>query len=250
MKLDPESLDYLVSVVKATKSLGVESLIIEPGRIRAADEDVKRVVLHVDDVQPLPFGSIGITRLDTFLNRYELAKSTAGMYVEYTTKGEDPLVGIKEDKNAMFAHTLQFKGKGLKLDFRPSNPLVIRAPRTMNDKLKYRMLVTDELIQFITKGKSAFGTDEFTLLVNEDGAFIEMVDINNDKLSFQFSDADAIERVIEDDTSKLSYNCSFPIAYVLPLFKDRAGSPFHVSERNGFIQMVVNNLTSLILPRV
>lgn len=248
MKLDPESLDYLVEVVKATKALGVESLIIEPDCIRAADEDIKRVVLHKQNVKPMPFGSIGITRLDVFLDRYELAKTTAGMYIEYTTRGEDPMVCIKDDKNAMFAHTLQFKGKGLKLDFRPSNPLVIRAPRNMKDRLKYRLLVTDELTQFIDKGKRALGTDEFTLLINDEGAFIEMTDINNDKLSFQF--ADNVEKVNDDDEGKPMYSAAFPIAYVLPLFKNNSGSSFQISEKVGYIEMAVNNLTSLILPRV
>lgn len=248
MKLDQESLDYIVSVVRAAKDLGAESLVIEPNRIRAADEDVKRVILHTTNVQSMPFGSIGMTRPDIFLARYELAKSTAGMYVEYTTRGEDPLVGIKEDKNAMFAHTLTFKGKGLKLDFRPSNPMVIRAPRTLNDKLKFRALISEELIHFIVKGKKAVGTDEFTLIINDDGGFIEMTDINNDKLSFQFTET--IERVDPTDESKANFSKTFPIAYAEQLFRGNIGAAFHLSDKHGYLEVNLNNLTSLILPKV
>lgn len=249
MKLDMATIAYIESVVKTAKAIGIDRLVIEPGFARGVDEEHSRALIHTTDVPVMPFGSIGINRLDIFTTRLEMAKSVSGFGVEVTTQGEDPLVVVDKDTpKGMFASALHFKSKGLKLDFKCSNPMILKSPRNLKDKMRYRLQMTPETVSFLSKGKSAFGTDEVTLIVNNDSEVsIELVDINNDRMSYQI--ASTVDREIEGDKAPISYSKSFSLSMMLSLFKLNPDCYFYVSERVGYIKMQVNSLDVNILPR-
>lgn len=249
MNIDLPTLGYIQNVIKTAKLVGLDALIIEPGMIRGVDVNATRVILHKTDVQELPFGSIAISRLDVFTERLELAKGVGTFTVEVKTQGEDPTIPTEKTvTKAMFAKQLTYKGKGLKLEFKASNPSTIKAPRNLNDRMKYSVQMTPEVLVYLQKAKTAFGTDEFDIVLDENGASITLVDINNDQMSFTFTDT--VTNLVADDTTTPTMTRRFPIAIFLPLLKLEPTSTLQFSERTGYAQLLVNNLNVCIMPRV
>ena len=110
IKITNEALDYVLNVVKTAQLLGIESVIIEPGKVRGLD-DSKRVVLHQDkNVPQLSFNSIGLNRISTFISRVDISKSTLCENVSYEAIVED-----------IYVRAIQIKGKGIKIDYRCAN---------------------------------------------------------------------------------------------------------------------------------
>lgn len=248
MKVSAASIAYILDAVKTAKLVGVDALIIEPGCLRGVDEKNTRVICHTDNVLPMEFGSIAITRIDTFVERLEMVRSMDGFTVEVEVMGNDPDRGTDKDKpGAMFAKSLTFKAKGVKLDYKATNPLIVKAPRNLKDRLKYRVRLNAETVSYMQKGKAAFGTDEFTLVLTDDGAVIEMTDINNDHLSYKITDT--VGKELPDDRSAVGFTNRYSIPYLLPLFKLNPDRDFFVSERVGYLQTQVNNLTVCVLAR-
>ena len=75
MKLNVELIQYIETLVKTARSVGIEDLIIEPDLIRGMDEDQTIVLFHSTDVPVLPFTSIGLSRISTFLKVLRELKS-------------------------------------------------------------------------------------------------------------------------------------------------------------------------------
>ena len=75
MNLDKQSLAYITNVVNTARMVDIDDVIIEPGKVRAIDEN-KTVVLFQDtDVPEMPFNSIGLNRINVFLSRLGIAKT-------------------------------------------------------------------------------------------------------------------------------------------------------------------------------
>lgn len=110
MKLDPETVAYTLNVVKTARLVGIDNIIIEPNLVRAMDDSNSVVLFQDEDVPDMPFGSIGLTRIDTFMARYDIAKTQEKFSIEAAVQeGED------------FARSLVMKGKGIKIDYRCGN---------------------------------------------------------------------------------------------------------------------------------
>jgi len=98
MKLSPQDLAYILNVVQTAALVKIDKIIIEPGKIRGADEDRSIVMFQTDNVPAFEFGSIGLNRIDVLQSRYDIAKSCDNVEVEVIPAGD-------------FALALVFKGK-------------------------------------------------------------------------------------------------------------------------------------------
>lgn len=241
IKVDSNILSYIQNVVQTADLIKIDSIIIEPNKVRAVDEDKTVVILQDKNVPDMPFGSIGLNRTEIFTSRLELAKSAGNFEVE-------ALIDEMENKNTKqkehFARALIFKGKGVKVDYRCANPLLIKAPKTLNDYLKFKVSMTPETVLMIQKGYSAMKTDELTLNYSKDGVILEMNDINGDSFTYKISNE--IE-TLEGNSSDFSYK--YPIKTLLPLFKTVPESDFYISSR-GMLKIEINKLNIYVLPKV
>lgn len=248
MEIELTTLGYIQDVVKTAKLVGIESLIIEPGCIRGVDEKSTRVILHTKNVPAFDFGSIAISRIGVFTERLELAKTSTSFTIDAATHGTDATIQTgKDTPDAMYVRQLTFKGKGLKLDFRASNPVTVKCPRNLKDRMKYSFHLSSDALLYLQKAKSAFGTDEFELVLSNQGVSVNLTDINNDKLSFAVTEK---VECLTDDESDFEFKRRFPIDVLLPLLKLDSNATLMMSERTGYIEMQVNNLTVCIMPRV
>jgi hypothetical protein len=237
MKIDQTSLAFIQKVVDTASLVKIDNIIIEPGKVRAIDEDRTVVIFHDQKIPDMPFGSIGLNRIGVFSNRYDLARSIDGFDMEAVVESSNP--------QNVFCRALVMKAKSVKIDYRCANPLTIQAPKTLNDAAKYRIAMTPQAVSMMKRGQTAMSSDEIKFIGGPDGVLLEMSDVNSDALTFKF--ADKIE-VLDDEGTEPNFQHKYPIKTLLPLFSADPDVRFCITGR-GMIKIVVNNLDVYVVPR-
>lgn len=232
MKLDTQIVEYIQNVVRVCRLVGIESVIIEEGLVRAIHPDRTVAIIHPNDVPDLPFKSIGLTRLATLQSRLDIVKSQPGYFVEVTTKpGIDYVIA------------LQLIAKGIKVGYRCADPLRIEAKRKFNDGPQFRLTLSEHIVQMLSKGASAMDADKVTILSNDDGVSFELVDVNNDVFSQSFSQK--AEVLVDDMESKFAHR--YPLKLLLSVFKDNPTASFEICG-SGAIKILLGGITTYVLP--
>lgn len=232
MKLDKNTVSYIQTVVETAKLVGIDAVIIEPNLVRAIDDNNTVVINQNKDVPEMPFGSIGMNRLDIFTARYDLAKTQDDFSIE-----------AEVDNGSQFARSIMMKGKGMKIDYRCANPAAIKAPRQVNDTLKYRISYTGEAVSNLQKAQGAMKAETVTVVA--DGAVsFELTDLNNDTFKYQF--ADKVD-VLTDGNGKFAHR--YPVKTLLPLLKQSTTQYFEIGAK-GIAAFNLNGLKVFVLPQV
>jgi hypothetical protein len=136
-------------------------------------------------------------------------------------------------------------GKGVKVNYRCANPAVIRAPKVLTDDVRYELTLTDEAINFMSKGSVAMASDEITITAGPDGTFFEITDINGDVFSYTFP-SNAIDIT---STKDAEFSHTFPLKTLLPLLKAAGSDTVHLTDKNGMMKMVVEGFDVYVFPR-
>ena len=232
MKLDKNTISYIQTVVETAKLVGIDSLIIEPNLVRAIDDNNTVVINQNKEVPEMPFGSIGMNRLDIFTARYDIAKTQDGFTIE-----------AEVDDGSQFVRAIIMKAKGMKIDYRCANPMAIKAPKQVNDVLKYRVVLTTEAVVNLQKAQSAMKA-EIVTIISDGGVSFELADLNNDVFKYTF--ADKVE-VLTDGNGKFVHR--YPVKTLLPLFKQNATGHFEIGAK-GIAAFQLNGLKVFVLPQV
>lgn len=234
MKLDLITLTYIQNVVRTAKLVNIDSIIIEPNIVRAISEDNSVVILQNKDVPDMPFGSIGMNRLDVFAARYEVLRSQDNFSIE-----------VEVDTDSNCARGIVMKAKGTKLDYRCAKPAAIKAPRQINDVLKHRVITNAETTVLLQKAISAMQNPEFVTLVSDnDGVTFKFSDVNND--TFEHTFMEKPETLTPDATGKFAHR--YFVKTLFPLLKQNPEGHFDVGQK-GILAFYVNNLTVYVLPQ-
>lgn len=237
MKVDQASLAYIQKVVTTARLFGIDGIIIEPGRVRAVDEDSTVIILQTTNVPELPFGSIGLNRTDIFCSRYDMTSKVDNFEMDAVVEGPD---------GATYARSLAMKAKGIKVDYRCANPATIRAPKGLNDSVKYKASMYSGIVQFLNKSASAMESDEVTLIGDQHGVTMEVSDINGDKLSYKCSETP--QYIAEDGGSEIKFSHRYPTKLLQIMFKNNLEGPYKITGR-GMLRVVINDLEVSVLPR-
>lgn len=238
MKLDIDTISYILNVVKTARLVGIDSIIIEPNLVRAVDESSSVVLFHNQNVPSMPFGSIGLSRIDGLMARYGIAVTQDKFTIEATT-------GDGTGDGDQWARALVMKAEGIKIDYRCANPTKIKAPRQINDTIKVRAHFTPESVVLMQKGHSAMGAENVSLISNSDGVSFELYDVNSDVFKYTF--ADSAEALQDGGDTKFAHR--YPVKIILALFKEGGKGYFEVGQK-GILQFPLNDLTVFVLPRV
>lgn len=233
MKLDAITIAYIHTAVKTAKLVGTDAVIIEPGMVRAYHQDNGVAILQDKDVPEMPFGSIALARLDIFASRYDLVRTQTNFAME---------VDIDEDANCV--KSLIMKAKGTKIDYRCTKPTNIKAPRQINDTMKYRIKLNGESVVLINKAMSAMSAPEHMTLISNDGVSLELTDVNSDV--FKHTIMEKPEGLTPDANGKFAYR--YFAKTLLPLLKQDSEGHFEVGTK-GILAFHVNNLTVYVLPQ-
>ncbi len=235
MKLDTETITYMQNIVDTAKMVGIDSIIIEPGLIRAIDDN-RCVVLHqTEDVEDLPFGSVGLNRISVFTSRLDIAKTQEKFTVDAVEGTDD------------FAKSITMKGKGIKIDYRCANPSSIRAPKIIHDTMKYRVDLNSDAVLLLQKGQAAMGAPETVAIIsNKDGVAFELVDVNSHDV-FSHTFTDKVHAL--NGSTKMTFAHRYPVKVLLTLFKHDSEGSFDIGEK-GILHIDVNGLGVYVLPQI
>lgn len=234
MNLNPNSLKYIQEIVRVCRLVGVNNVALEPGMIRGMDDDQKVVIHSTDDVPDFEFGSIGMSRLDVFTNRLEVAKSQDKFNVEVTVKPD-----------TTYVLSLVMKAQGTKIDFRCTDPSKIRAPKKLNDVMRYEVKINAGAVTMLQKAVSAMGADTVTIISNSEGVSFELMDENKDVFKHIFAD----DAVALDDGTATSFAHRYPVKTLLSLFKEDPTGTFQVGGK-GLLLFPVAGINVYVLPQV
>lgn len=233
MNLTTEIINYINNVVNTAQLIGIDNIIIEPNLVRAIDEARTVVILQTENVPDMPFGSIGLNRINVFQSRYNIVKDQKDFTIQ----------AVVDDSND-FARALVMKSKNTKIDYRCANPTTIIAPKQINDEALNRVQVDNDVVTMLQKGQAAMGADTITIISNN-GVSFEMIDANNDVFKHTFAD-DAESLVGGVDTSFVH---RYPAKTLLSLFKRNPTTTFDVGQ-SGTLSLNINGLNVTILPQV
>lgn len=234
MKLDAITIDYIQNIIKTAKLVDIDSVIIEPNMVRAISANNAVVILQIKDVPDMPFGSIGMNRLDVFNQRYEILRTQDKFTIE-----------AEIDVDAKCARSIIMKAKGTKIDYRCAKPQAIKAPRQINDTLKHRVKTTAESTVLMQKAIAAMQSPEHVTLVSNDGVSFEFSDINNDIFKHTFMEK--VQTLTSDATGKFAHR--YFVKTLFPLLKQNPDGYFDVGAK-GILAFYVNHLTVYVLPQV
>lgn len=239
MKINTTMMEFIENVIRTAQLAKIDNIIIEPGKIRAINEDKSVVLLHDTDVPTFPFGSIGLNRIDVFLTRYNIVRDAKH---EIEVAMPDQL----KPNTQPFARGIVMTAPGIKIEYRCANPSTISAPKEIKDAVKYQVKMTPEAVSLMTKGQSAMSATEITLVGSKDGVSFEISDINTDQFTYKF--ADTILNVEAGDSTIPTFRHKYTLKEILPLFKHSPDSMFEITSR-GILKLNVNAFTMYLLPR-
>lgn len=230
MIIDKKEMEYITKVISVAKSLKIEDVIIEPGKVRAIDSERNVFILHTDDVPDMSFNSIGLSRLDTLIARLNIAKTLDNCCYEFNTINDtNPYV-----KNIII------KAKGFKVDFRCANPNTIQAPKAYKKDVSCQFVIQSSVGDMMTKGAGAMKSDEVIFNCTNGELYIEFEDINGDNMSYLISDT---------INKELHFKYKYPLKLITTFIKqDIPNITFELSSK-GILSTKILGFDTYLFPR-
>lgn len=226
MKLKDSEIDFIQTTVQTAQLVDIDSIIIEPGKVRGVDDN-RSVVIFQEGIPDMSFGSIGLNRVDTFLSRLDVILGAK----------TQPTIEAQIDKD--YVRSLIMKTKGTKIDYRCAAPATIQAPTHIHDEIVTDITVPPEAITMLAKGLTAMGnTENLTIISNDKEVRFCLTDINQDEFNHKFS-----------DSIDYTFSYKYPVKYVLTLLKKHPDGIFSVGEK-GILKFELNGLGLYLMPRV
>lgn len=241
MNLDPASLKYLQEVVRVCRLVGIDNVAIEPKMIRGMDDDQKVVIFINDEGLAVPsrrvpefdFGSIGLSRLGVFQTRLDIARAQDKFTIDVQAKP-----GVE------YVQSLVMKATGTKIDYRCMDPTKIRAPKKLNDVMRFRVKLNGQVVALLQKAVVAMSADIVTLISNSEGVSFELVDVNKDVFKHTF--ADTVESL--DDGTGVSFAHRYPVKTLISMFKEDPVGSFEIGGK-GLLLFPIAGIDVYLLPQ-
>lgn len=175
MKLaDPviTSVDSLLSVLD---TLGIEKLIVEPGKIRAIDEKKTLGTITTQNVPDLSGKTLAISRVKALRARISLAKAQGAVAITATF-----------DQAGTSVTMLEVAAGRSKSQFRCASADAVKVPKTFNDKPAFEVLISNKLIPLLGQAEAAMAADAITIASKDAKTVsLELVDANKDVYTFE-----------------------------------------------------------------
>lgn len=227
MDISKKELEFMINAAETAKSLKIESVIIESGKVRAMDESRTVVMFQGENVPDFDFGSICIGRIPVFLQRVDLGRDCE-------------VTAILSDDNSFVKH-LKFSGKRVKIDFRASNPSTVMAPKNASDAPLLKFKLDDEAMEYLVKGAATTKSEVVTFKYDGESLSFSLKDVNKDSVEFQLGDFTEIAETA-------AFEQKYPIDTVLAVTK-LSKSSFNFTTK-GMLNTVVNRFNVYIPKRV
>ncbi len=236
MNIEEDLIKYIETVVKTGLSINIENIIIEPDAVRAIDEDRTVVLYQNENVPKLPFGSIGLSRTNSFVSRLDLVKSRDGFVVDAESGSGE---------HGEYAVVVKMKSSDTKITYRCADPDIIQAPKKINDVIIYQVQLNAEAVSMLQRGAAAMEANTVTITGNDEGVSFEFSDVTNDTFCHTFTSE--VTRLESDTNTDFTHN--YPVKTILALFKQNPDGIFEIGSK-GILRIAVNDLNVYVLPQV
>jgi len=238
MKIDTDTINYIFNVVKTSKLVNIDNIIIEPNMVRAMNDTRSVVLFTKQNVPSLSFGSIGITRINELIAQYDTARTLDNFSVDVSADNDE------------YATQLILKGKGFKSEYRCGDPRKINAPRTINDIFCYRVTLDDNAVSLLHKCVAGRSAESVSIISDKEKVKFELSSINNEISEITLeANAKPIQNDDGEVPSSMLFANRYPVKTLLALFKNNTNVSFEVGQK-GILSFPINDLTVFVLPQV
>jgi len=246
MKLTPDSVKQLKTLLQTVAIVKLDKLIIEDNIIRGVDEDQTVVIISDQDVPDFGGARVGLNRLNILASRINLFAADAEFTVEATIQASRSEEG-KEDVSSF-----KIASKGSKFEYRCARPDAVKAPKRINDTMAWKIVVPVDAVKVAISASNTMDSDQIAIVSKSNGeVFFEIVD-GTTQDTFTTKIADSAEYIGgDDDVPTQSFVHYFAVKALMPLLKACAVThepKLEVGEE-GMLQVTVNNHTFTLLPR-
>lgn len=236
MNLPEDQIKFINTVVNTAQSINIENIIIEPGAVRAIDENRTVVLYQNTNVPNFDFGTIGLSRTSLFSSRIELIKDRTGFYMDST---------VKDDDDKKYAQILKMISDDTKITYRCANPESIQAPKAINDTIVYQVQLNAEAVGLLQRGSAAMGSDIVTIIGSEDSVSFECGDVTGDTFAHTFTSS----VVMLEGENNTNFSHNYLVKTILALFKQNPDGIFEIGTK-GILRISINDLNVYVLPQV
>jgi len=206
MKINKEVESLIFGVADTAQSVGITEFAIDVDGVRGIDSSTKSVVILKETMDiDLPFQSIAVGDIATFVQRYNIHKSNAAADIIMEVNDGDEVISTT------------FKSKNLKIDFRCIKSSRVDAPRKMKQREYYGSFeVNDEVLSMIKKGSISMKADNILFVKDEkaENVYFQMDDINNSAFKYEIEDG------FIPEVDPCMFAMRFPVKLLLAALKD------------------------------
>lgn len=245
MKLSPDSIRNLKTLLQTVSLVKIDRLIIEGNLIRGVDED--QTVVIVSDTNVPDFGGaiVGLNRLSILANRIALFDADEAFSVEAV---ETP----SREGNGMDISVFKLASKGSKFEYRCARAGSIKAPKQLNDSFVWAITVPVDSVKLAISAANTMGSEQVALVSKGSGEVLfEIVDgSTQDTFTTKIAD-EAVWLAEDQDQPTQAFVNYYAVKALMPLLKAAAtqGDPVILVGEEGMLQITVNNYTMTLLPR-
>lgn len=229
MKLTKPIVKMLSELMSIASKLGTSSIIIEPGFVRAIDENRSVVVLS-EHTLDLPFASLAISRVDLLAKRLMIASGDVDISYE-----------AHESSNQVIS--LKIKSGRASVDFRCVSAASIKVPKVIAEEFNTTLTMDEEAATNLTKGRSMMGASVATLLYQHNDLLIEICDENSDVFSFNVG-----TDLVDSERKYFAYR--YDISKLSTILTGSKQTPILIGDNRGILKTTVNGFTVYLLPFV
>lgn len=175
MKLSAPAIISLDNLLAVLNTIGIEKVIVEPGKIRAIDE--KKTVGTITDQNVPDFDgkTLAVSRIKALKDRLSLGKAQGDVTINAT---------LDQAGNAVTM--LEVSAGRSKSQFRCANADSVKVPKTFNDAPAVEVLMSVKQVPLIAQADASMATDGITIASKDGSAVtVELVDANKDVYTFE-----------------------------------------------------------------
>jgi hypothetical protein len=166
MKLSNQDVQYLSTALSTLATCGIDSIIIEEGKIRGRTENNTCIFISDFNVPSFP-QKVGLTRLSSLSSRLSIFGSNVVIDAKESSRGE--------------ISSLEISGGRNKVQFRCTSTMLVKAPKAVNDPPQFRIFIKKDELKTILDAIRVMGAKRIVMSIRDDQSVgFDLADSNND----------------------------------------------------------------------
>ena len=242
--LNKQSSDIILFAAKYCNLVKIESVFITKDVITAKQDATAVYLVEPGDYSFLDFDTLYIDRISSLAPRLKLFEKSKDFKISAVIK--DATNGEK------WVQQIILENSKTTLKFNCGNPARLnrnRLPRVINESLHYRVELTKDSLDTLSRGLSAMGASIMRLFTRDGEVYCDVKDIEGDKLCHKI----ASSFISLDEESEEDFEYEYTFKTMIPLFKEamKENPAFDIEiTKRGILKLEVSGLSLYVIPEV